>query len=582
MQRHTLTFKSYGLVLALGICGCGQQGVRATDAQPSVTPQAQAAVPLASSTDIDPELLFSLLAGEIAGQRGQIDAAKRFYLDAATEAQSPLIASRAARIALFNRDLATATEAAELWAKLAPEDAEARQTLVQLYLKQRQFDLAFWQLRKLASLQGQENDGAAFMVLASLLADEENRADALPLMDGLVQKAGSSPEGYYAYAWLAWRLEAYPQARQAVTQALSLKPDAVPALVLRAQIDFDRGEVEAALQQLEQLTEQRAHDAAPRLAYAKLLVEAKRYEKALSQFERALQDAPQNLDIVYALALLNLQMKQYEGAKTHLQVLAGDPERGPEALYYLGQVAQRQQRWEEAVQWYQRVPEGEYWLEAQSHIASAWMRAGQRSEARGLVQSLRLRLPQHQSRLYLLEGELLSEAKDYLAALELYNQALEILPDDKDLLYARGLLAEKLDRIDWMERDLRAALKLDPENPALLNALGYTLTDRTDRHQEALDYIQRALALKPDDPSILDSMGWAQYRLGHLQEAARYLRRALELLPDAEIAAHLGEVLWVMGEQQEAQKVWDQGLQQEADNEVLLKTLHRYSQQRPH
>lgn len=576
MQRQTLTFKSYGLILALGICGCGQQGVRATDV-PTPAPSATTTAPTTPPTDIDPELLFSLLAGEIAGQRGQIEAAKRFYLDAATEAQSPIIASRAARIALFNRDLATATEAAELWAKLAPEDAEARQMLVQLYLKQRQFDLAFWQLRKLASLQGQENDGAAFMVLAALLADEENRPDALPLMEGLVQKAGGSAEGYYAYAWLAWRLEAYPKAQQAVTQALALKSDAIPALVLRAQIEFDRGEVETGLQQLEQLTEQYANDPVPRLAYAKLLVEAKRYEKALGQFERALQAAPQNLDIVYALALLNLQMKQYEAAKTHLQTLISDSERGPEALYYLGQVAQRQQRWEEAVQWFQQVPDGEYWLEAQSHIASAWMRAGKRSEARGLVQSLRLRLPQYQSRLYLLEGELLSDAKDYQGALEVYNQALEVLSDDKDLLYARGLLAEKLDRIDWMERDLRAALKLDPENPALLNALGYTLTDRTERHQEALGYIQRALTLKPDDPSILDSMGWVQYRLGHFNEAARYLRRALELLPDAEIAAHLGEVLWVLGEQQEAQKIWDQGLQQEADNEVLLKTLRRYS-----
>ncbi len=564
----------------LSICGCGQQGVRATDNPTQATASAVAA-PAAPPQDIDPEILFSLLAGEIAGQRGRLDAAKQFYFDAATDAQSPSIAERAARIALFDRDLGAASEAAELWVKLAPEDPEARQMLVRLYLGQRQYELAFWQLRKLASLQGEDDDGAAFMALAALLAKEENKPDVLPLMEGLVQKAGGTAEGYYAYAWLALRLNDYGKAQTAVAQAITQQPDWMPTQILRAQIDFARGEVEPALSQLEALVAKKGDDAVPRLAYAKLLVDAKRYEKALDQFERVLKLAPKNLDVVYALALLNLQIKQYDAARSYLQQLISDPERGAEALYYLGQAAEKQQRWEEALTWYGQVGEGDYWFDAQGHIAAARLRLGQRSEARGLMQSLRLRFPQHQTRLYLLEGELLTDIKDYPEALELYNQGLAAIPNDKHLLYARGLLAEKLDRFDWMERDLRAALAQDPENVALLNALGYTLADRTDRHQEALGYIQRALAQKPDDPSILDSMGWVQYRLGNNTEALRYLHQAIKLLPNAEIAAHLGEVLWVSGEQQAARQVWDQGLVQEADNEILQSTLRRYGYVHP-
>ena len=176
----------------------------------------------------------------------------------------------------------------------------------------------------------------------------------------------------------------------------------------------------------------------------------------------------------------------------------------------------------------------------------------------------------------LAQEQILREAKQYRAALEALNAAIKTVPDDKDLLYARALVAEKLDMFDVTELDLRAILKKDPKNVNALNALGYTLTDRTTRYQEALELLQQAMTLKPDDAFIMDSMGWLQYRLGNNAEAVKYLKHALEIRNDAEIAAHLGEVLWVMGNHREAESVWNRALLETPDDEALNGVIKKF------
>ncbi|MCZ7600176.1 MAG: tetratricopeptide repeat protein [Gammaproteobacteria bacterium] len=164
-------------------------------------------------------------------------------------------------------------------------------------------------------------------------------------------------------------------------------------------------------------------------------------------------------------------------------------------------------------------------------------------------------------------------------AIELIDGALGEVPDDPDLLYSRGLLAAELSRLDLHEKDMRRVIELDPNNAHAYNALGYTLADQTERYEEAPELITRALELAPDDPFILDSMGWVQYRLGDLDQAEQYLRRALDLRTDAEIAAHLGEVLWAAGIRDEARRLWDEALRIDPDNRTLLRTLERFTGQ---
>ena len=178
-------------------------------------------------------------------------------------------------------------------------------------------------------------------------------------------------------------------------------------------------------------------------------------------------------------------------------------------------------------------------------------------------------------RAYLGQGEILASKQRYAEGMEMYSHALQQKPDDADLLYARALMAEKVDRIDITEADLLKLLSAEPENANALNALGYTLADRTERLEEALDYIKRAAELVPDDPAILDSLGWVSYRLGNMQDALKWLGMAFERLEDAEIAAHYGEVLWKNNQRDEAEKVWKIGLENNAEHPVLLETMHR-------
>jgi tetratricopeptide (TPR) repeat protein len=179
-------------------------------------------------------------------------------------------------------------------------------------------------------------------------------------------------------------------------------------------------------------------------------------------------------------------------------------------------------------------------------------------------------------RIYVAKGELLRLARRYEDAMEVFNTALEIVPGNSDLLYARALVAERLGRIDQLEADLKVILKTEPDNAHALNALGFTLADQTERYEEAYGYLKRAIEIMPEDPAIIDSLGWVYYRMGNYDEAVRLLRKALSRFDDAEIAAHLGEVLWVTGNQQEARVVWQKALQKSPDDPVLLKVMQRF------
>jgi tetratricopeptide (TPR) repeat protein len=192
------------------------------------------------------------------------------------------------------------------------------------------------------------------------------------------------------------------------------------------------------------------------------------------------------------------------------------------------------------------------------------------------MQRLRRNDPENAVEIYLIEGQILSDLALHGEAWQLYDQALAVHPDEEDLLYSRALAAEKIDRIDLAEQDMRRILELDPDNVRALNALGYTLADRTDRYEEAFGLIQRAYAIDPDDPAIIDSMGWAHYRLGNLAEARKFLQQAWDMTGDGEIGAHLGEVMWVQGDRDEARRIWAEAKENTPDNPVLRKVLERF------
>jgi tetratricopeptide (TPR) repeat protein len=307
-----------------------------------------------------------------------------------------------------------------------------------------------------------------------------------------------------------------------------------------------------------------------------LLVANKRHAEARKQFEVLLEQFPKNAEVTMAVALLAIQAADYDAAEAQLK-RALDNGYGEADLVrlYLGQVSEERKRFDEALKWYSAVQPGEHYVAAQARYAGTLAKQGRLPDARKHLQQVSVSSREQRVQLTQAEAQLLREANAYTEAFEFLGEALQKMPDQPDLLYDHAMAAEKVDRIDVLEANLRKLLKMRPDHAHAYNALGYTLADRNERLTEARELIEQALTLSPDDAFIMDSMGWVLFRLGRNQEALDYLQRAYQLRPDAEIAAHLGEVLWVMGKQEEARKVWSRALEEHGKSDALQNTIKR-------
>ncbi|HSO99834.1 MAG TPA: tetratricopeptide repeat protein, partial [Thioalkalivibrio sp.] len=363
-------------------------------------------------------------------------------------------------------------------------------------------------------------------------------------------------------------------------RALALDPSLSEAHVLRARGLVQAGELEGGLQGLRGAVAASPDDSDLRMALGRLLIQAESYDEARAEFERLIEQRPGDADLLYTLGLLSIEVERYEDARSYLTRLLESGRRSNDANYYLGRIAETEGDREEALRHYRGVGDGDHFRDARLRKALLLGRAGEGAAALEMLRELRQDAdePEWRMRLYVTESQVLRDQQAYEEAMEVLNQGLVEQPESSELLYARALVAERLDRLDIMEVDLRAVLDIDPDNAAALNALGYSLADRTDRLDEAYDYISRAHAQHPDDAAILDSMGWVLYRMGRLAEAETYLRRAYEKMYDPEIASNLASLLWDQGQRQEARGVLDDALEQDPDHERLLRVKQRFEQ----
>jgi Putative Zn-dependent protease, contains TPR repeats len=414
--------------------------------------------------------------------------------------------------------------------------------------------------------------------VTALLGEEKERRVALSIMEHLVENYRDNPHAQFALARVAAHAGEPARAKRAVRQALRIKPGWVEAHLLLARLQMQQGDTNQALQTLEKVLSAHPENRDLRLNYAQILVEARRLDEAHREFERLVGQAPNDADMLYVVGILSLQGARLDDAERYLKRLVETGQRQLEGYYYLGRIEESRNHSSEAIKWYSKVRHGEFRIDARTRIAALLAKGGDIAAGRALLQKLRADHPNLVVRLYVAEGEILSESGRGEDAFELYTGALQKLPGDADLLYARALVAEKLNRLDVLEQDLSDILEYDPDNAHALNALGYTLANRTTRYQEALQYIQRALELNPNDHAVIDSMGWVQYRLRNYEEAVKYLRRALSMSQDPEVAAHLGEVLWVKGDQPAAREVWERALQTDPSSEAVLEVMKRFQE----
>ncbi len=547
---------------------------------PTTAPPDQAQTPTGAASAapaadvLTAPLLYDVLLGEIAGQRGRLDISGASYLDAARRSRDPRIAERALKIAVFAKQPALALEAARRWVVLDPESLEARQSLAVLALRTQHTQEALEQFQYLLTHANEDTD--PYQALLGLLAREPDSARALEVMKALADLRPDDPEAHFTYSRLAVHAQQWELAQREVARALELRPDWVPALILQAQIDLKQGRKERARSGLEGALQRHPEDTDLRLAYARLLVDLDDFGAARAQYRKLLKAQPENGQVVYSLGLLSLEAGELDEARKLFQQLVTMEYQIQQAYYYLGAIAEEQKKPEQAMQWYRKVDEGDHWLEVQIRMARLDALAGDVQEARERLRRVRLTHPGETQRMYLVEGEILSQIDWNEQAFQLYSEYLGSQPDDVEILYARALVAERLDRLQQAEKDFRHVLKLEPDNARALNALGYTLADRTDRYQEALGYVQKALAQTPDDPAVIDSMGWVLYRLGRLQEAREYLQKAYDMTKDSEIAAHLGEVMWALGDRDQAKALWGAARKADPGDRVLEDTVRRY------
>jgi tetratricopeptide (TPR) repeat protein len=533
--------------------------------------------PVPQQEQLTAALLYGVLLGEIAGQRGQLDVSGASYLEAARQSNDPRIAERALKISVYAKKPQLALQAARRWVELAPENLEARQSLAVLELRTNNQQEALEQFEYLLQ-QSQDEGSDPFQSLLALLAREPDQERALKVMEQLVALRPQDPEAHFAYARLAVHAKNQPLAEQEVERSLQLRPDWTQALILQAQIYLEQGRGELAREQLYAALQRKPKDADLRLAYARLLVDLDDFDAARAEYRTLLKQQPDNGQVVYSLALLALEANQLKEARVFFEKLVALDYQTQQSYYYLGAIAEEQNNSSRALQWYQKVEqEGDRWIEVQIRIARLEAQGDDVEAARERLRKLRLGQPAQAQRLFLVEGDILAQLGRHQEAYTLYSQYLETQPDDPEILYARALTAENLDRLDEAERDFRKVLQQDPDNARTLNALGYTLADRTERYQEALIYVQKAYTQTPDDPAVIDSLGWVLYRLGRLQEARDHLQKAYDMTADGEIGAHLGEVMWTMGDKDAARAVWDKARKDSPGNAVLEETLRRFS-----
>jgi len=523
------------------------------------------------------DLVYLLMLAEMAAQRGELAVSVQSYLKAANATDDPAIAERATRVASFARDYPSAMKAAERWAELQPKSLDVHHSLVILYLRNKQLDKAVDAVDLVLKLTAKSKI-QGFGHLVALLNNETDKEAVLSLMDRVVSNYNNNPHAHFAYARLAFQSKQYPPARTHIGHAIKIKPDYEAARSLLARIQMMQGETDAALATMRKLVDENPKSSTHRAAYARLLAVAKRYDDALKQFKLVLKVIPENTDIIYAIALLTLEQRKFKTSEKYFKQLIAKHKRVFESYFYLGNIAENRKKFTEAIAWYKQVQHGQNKIDAGIRVARLLARKKKVDEARGYLQGMHTQDPNLSIRLYVVEIDILSKVGEEKQAMEVANNSLNRFKDNADLLYARSLLAEKMDRLDLAEADLKKILSTDPENVHALNALGYTLADRTDRLQEAHGYIQQAYKLAPEEPAVLDSLGWVLFRMGKAREAVGYLRQALKIMQDDEIAAHLGEVLWVTGLKKEAAEVWNKALEAKPDSIHIKDVLKRFSQ----
>lgn len=554
--------------------------LHACASQPAATPE-DAVAATAPEPEPEPDIvykpfardtLYSLLVAEFAGRRGQPELALGYYLDEARKTRDVGVIARASQLARALRKDRAALDAALLWVEREPASPEAHFINALALSGNGRHLEALDEMQKVAILGGMTN--YTTLVVGALDAPAEQREKVLARVDLLLLPNPQDLDLMVSRVLLLEKAGKPDVALEQVRAARAVEPGNTKLVSMEAklllQLDRDADAREVYRKTLEQFPD----DQRLRLQYARLLTRTD-LAAAQEQFTILAAQDPTDSVVLFSLALIEYENNDLELAREHLHHLLALGERDNDAHYYLGRIAQRQNDNTTALRHFEQVKGGDSYLTALKQRLAIHLATKDIDGARRVLAEARDRNPQERIRLIILEADMLVELKRFAEANQLLTDAISRNPDQFQLLYARSLVADKLGDVKQLEADLRAILAKEPDNAMALNALGYSLADKNVRLDEARELVERAYKLNPDDPAIMDSLGWVHYRLKNYERAQQLLSAAFALMPDHEVAAHLGEVLWIRGDRERAKQVWRAGLAQQPDSALIRLTLQR-------
>lgn len=535
--------------------------------------------PVEVKTAIDPDVMYLLLAAELAMQRGQYGLAYEAYMELTKRVKDPKFAELAAKLALQIKDSRKTDDAVSAWMNQEPKNITAKKVAALNALRGKDKKAAVKALTALLSAES-ENFENTLLELSSVLQKEGKEKSIYDVLETLSTKTSThKPVIYFVQSLLAMQMKNNVQAEKKIEQTLALQPDWEHPLLIQAQLAIMANDLNHAKTLLNSAILKHPNNLAFKKLLAQTLIKAIEYEAAAELYQTLVTQLPKEGENYIALALINLQMNRDANAETILKTLAEQPEWNSQASFYLGKIEEKRNNIDAAIALFDKVNDANFSLEAGMSTINLLAKARKFDEVEKRLDILRQKFPQQKLRITLMQASLYNQQNQAQKAFDLLSSVLLEMPDEKDLLYTRALIAEHLGKINVLETDLKKILLKDPNNAEALNALGYTLLNDSSRYKDAEKYLQRAIKLQPEEPAIMDSFGWLQFKLGNYPQAIKYLQAAYEKLNSGEIAAHLCEVLWIMGQKNDSQKLFDEAIKIAPEDADLLNFKKHFLEQ---
>lgn len=535
--------------------------------------QFPSADPAIEYSDFDPETMYALLTAEIAAQRGRYDITLLNYVQQATKTKDIAVTKRAFRIAQYLKASNAQLQLSKVLAEIEPNDIEANQLAAFHHARNKKYEAAMGYMEKIIELEG-DADLERLAAHSKTLSKEEQET-LLNLYTSLYQRHPNNKDVIYSLAVIQKNTGHTDEAVATLAPLLVKEPEFQPAILLQAGLLYDQQKLSEAIEYLEEQTDNFPENRKMGTLYGRLLIDDKQLDEAQSVFKDLMERFPEVAGLRLSYALVSLENKDQDEAIKQFNLLLDSQQHTNESHFYLGRIADNENKTEEAIQHYLSVESGTHFYSSVSRASFLMAQEGLLNEALTGLEKLRQAAPDQAENFWLIEVNLLLDLKEDDLALGSINIALMDFPTNTKLLYSRSMLLDKAGRLDEMEQDLRTILETEPNNAVALNALGYTLADKTTRFMEAFDLISKAYQLNPNNPAILDSMGWVYYRMGNLEKSLEFLQLAYSQFPDPEVAAHLGEVLWQKGDKEGAQAIWQESLKGESSNTIVVETMKR-------